>query len=65
MGGVGPIGGAVDAPVLDVQAGLKERVELPEVEQPVAEFAVERLRPPFGQCEAESINSGPTPFMVH
>jgi hypothetical protein len=45
VGGVGSCGVVVNAPVLDDHAGLEERVELPEVEQLVAESAVERLGP--------------------
>ena len=45
MGGVGTVLVVVDAPVSDEDLGFEEAVELPEVEQLVAEPAVERLDP--------------------
>ena len=45
VGGVGPLPVVVDAPVLDDHAGFEQAVELPAVEEFVAEAAVERLDP--------------------
>jgi hypothetical protein len=42
---MGPVLVVVDAPVLDDHAGLEQAVELPAVEELVAEAAVERLDP--------------------
>jgi hypothetical protein len=41
VGGVGSVDVVVDPPVLDDHAGFEEAVELPQVEQLVAEAAVE------------------------
>jgi hypothetical protein len=43
VGGVGTVLVVVDGPVSDEDLGFEEAVELPEVEQFVAEPAVERL----------------------
>jgi hypothetical protein len=45
VGGVGPVPVVVDPPVLDDHSGFEQAVELPAVEQLVAELAVERLDP--------------------
>ena len=45
MGGVGPVPVVVDAPVLDDHASFEERVELPAVEQLVAEAPVKARDP--------------------
>jgi hypothetical protein len=43
VGGVGSVEVVVDAPVLDEHSGFEQAVELPAVEELVAEAAVERL----------------------
>ena len=45
VGGVGSVVVVVDAPVADDHLGFEEAVELPQVEQFVAEAAVERFDP--------------------
>ena len=45
VGGVGSVPVVVNAPVFDDYSGFEEAVELPGVEEFVAEFAVERLDP--------------------
>jgi hypothetical protein len=45
VGAVGSVVVVVDAPVADDDSGLEEAVELPQVEELVAEFPVERLDP--------------------
>ena len=45
VGVVWPVGVVVDAPVLDEDPGFEEAVEVPAVEQFVAELAVDRLDP--------------------
>ena len=43
--GVGSVHVVVDPPVLDDHSGFEQRIELPAVEQFVAQLAVERLDP--------------------
>jgi hypothetical protein len=45
MGGVGPVGVVVAAPVFDDHAGFQQRVEAPQVEQFITQPAVERFDP--------------------
>ncbi len=55
VGGVGSVDVVVDAPVPDDRAGLEQAVELPEVQQLVAELAVEALDPGVLPWRAPSV----------
>jgi len=45
VGGVGPVGVVIAAPVLDDHPGFEQRVEAPRGEQLVTKAAVERFDP--------------------
>ena len=57
VGAVGSVLVVVDAPVLDEHLGFEEVVELPAVEELVAEPAVERFDPRVLPWRARSMNT--------
>ena len=65
VGAVGSVVVVVDAPVLDEDLGFEEAVELPAVEELVAEPAVEGLDPGVLPGEPGSMKTVPTPLKRH
>ena len=61
--GAAPV--VVDAPVLDEHAGFPEAVELPAIEELVAETAVERLDPGVLPRAVGSMNKMAVPLNRH
>jgi hypothetical protein len=62
---VGSVVVVVDAPVLDDHAGLEEAVQLPAVEQLVAEATVDGFDPGVQPGEPGSMNSVATSLKRH